>query len=56
VILYACLSGSVPFNIYRKDIPLDMQIRRGLYGFPQSLFGHVTQDAMQLVCNDAHVY
>ncbi|XP_011347433.1 serine/threonine-protein kinase Chk2 isoform X2 [Ooceraea biroi] len=49
VILYACLSGSVPFNIHRTDIPLEAQIRRGLYGFPQSLFGHVSRNATELI-------
>lgn len=55
VILYACLSGSVPFNIHRKDVTLEEQIRYGLYGFPKSLFGHVSQDAIQLVCNDDNI-
>lgn len=49
VILYACLSGAVPFNINRTDVTLDEQIKRGLYGFPQSLFGHISRDAIRLM-------
>lgn len=50
--MYACLSGAVPFNINRTDVTLDEQIKRGLYGFPQSLFGHISRDAIRLVRND----
>ncbi|KAL2739524.1 ovarian-specific serine/threonine-protein kinase Lok-like [Vespula maculifrons] len=49
VILYACLSGAVPFNITCKEVTLQDQIKRGLYGFPSSRFGHVSDKAIDLI-------
>ncbi|XP_076232242.1 serine/threonine-protein kinase Chk2 [Calliopsis andreniformis] len=49
VILYACLSGSVPFNCHNKDISLQEQIRKGQYTFPPSKFGHVSDKAIDLI-------
>ncbi|XP_031850392.1 ovarian-specific serine/threonine-protein kinase Lok isoform X2 [Nomia melanderi] len=49
VILYACLSGSVPFNCADKRISLQEQIKRGYYTFPSSKFGHVSDKALDLI-------
>ncbi|KAI4487422.1 hypothetical protein M0804_005571 [Polistes exclamans] len=49
VILYACLSGSVPFNVTCKEVSLQDQIKRGLYGFPSSKFGQVSDKAIDLI-------
>ncbi|XP_034194757.2 ovarian-specific serine/threonine-protein kinase Lok isoform X1 [Osmia lignaria lignaria] len=49
VILYACLSGSVPFNAQNKNISLQEQIKRGYYSFPVSKFGDVTEKAIDLI-------
>ncbi|XP_076755046.1 ovarian-specific serine/threonine-protein kinase Lok isoform X2 [Xylocopa sonorina] len=49
VILYACLSGSVPFNCHDKNISLQDQIKTGIYSFPPSRFGHVSDKAMDLI-------
>ncbi|XP_015432601.1 PREDICTED: ovarian-specific serine/threonine-protein kinase Lok [Dufourea novaeangliae] len=49
VILYACLSGSVPFNCQDREISLQEQIKRGCYKFPASKFGHVTNKAIDLI-------
>ena len=49
VILYACLSGSVPFNCQNKNISLQDQIKKGHYSFPASKFGHVTDRAIDLI-------
>lgn len=49
VILYACLSGSVPFNCQDKNISLQDQIKKGQYSFPASKFGHITSKAIDLV-------
>ncbi|OAD53344.1 Ovarian-specific serine/threonine-protein kinase Lok [Eufriesea mexicana] len=49
VILYACLSGSVPFNCQDKNISLQDQIKRGYYCFPSSKFGHISNKAIDLV-------
>ncbi|XP_068968652.1 ovarian-specific serine/threonine-protein kinase Lok-like [Bombus flavifrons] len=49
VILYACLSGSVPFNCYDKNMSLQDQIKCGRYGFPPSKFGHITNKAIDLI-------
>ncbi|CAK9828062.1 Ovarian-specific serine/threonine-protein kinase Lok [Anthophora retusa] len=48
VILYACLSGSVPFNCHDKNSMQD-QIKRGCYSFPSTKFGHVTKKAINLI-------
>lgn len=55
MILYACLSGIVPFNIHNNNITLEQQIRRGKYEFPSSRFGHVSYDAIELVCNNNYI-
>lgn len=47
VILYVCLSGISPFNLKNKS--LEEQIRRGIYTFPKSFFGHVSPKAVDLV-------
>ncbi|XP_019885390.1 serine/threonine-protein kinase Chk2 [Camponotus floridanus] len=49
VILYASLSGIVPFNVHNNNITLEQQIRRGRYEFPSSRFGHVSGDAIELI-------
>ncbi|XP_061929105.1 ovarian-specific serine/threonine-protein kinase Lok-like isoform X2 [Apis cerana] len=49
VILYACLSGSVPFNCQDKNISLQDQIKKGQYSFPSSKFGHITSKAIDLI-------
>ncbi|CAD1473708.1 unnamed protein product, partial [Heterotrigona itama] len=49
VILYACLSGSVPFNCQDKNMSLQDQIKRGYYSFPSSKFGHITNKATDLI-------
>nr|XP_012136829.1 PREDICTED: serine/threonine-protein kinase Chk2 isoform X2 [Megachile rotundata] len=49
VILYACLSGAVPFNCQNKNISLQEQIKRGYYSFPPSRFGHVSNKATDLI-------
>ncbi|XP_072765279.1 myosin light chain kinase A isoform X2 [Anoplolepis gracilipes] len=49
VILYACLSGLVPFNAQNKHISLEQQIRRGKYEFPASRFGNVSVYAIELI-------
>ncbi|XP_029161510.1 serine/threonine-protein kinase Chk2-like [Nylanderia fulva] len=49
VILYACLSGIVPFNIHNTNITLEYQIKRGKYQFPSSRFGNVSHDAIELI-------
>ncbi|XP_076183313.1 ovarian-specific serine/threonine-protein kinase Lok isoform X1 [Ptiloglossa arizonensis] len=49
VILYACLSGSVPFNCQDKRVSLQDQIKRGYYTFPTSKFGHITEKAIDLI-------
>lgn len=52
MILYVCLSGSLPFAIHSQNHTLEEQIRRGMYSFPQSHFEHVSKDAIELVRND----
>lgn len=49
VILYACLSGSVPFNCNNPNISLQDQIKRGYYCFPASKFDHVSDKATHLI-------
>ncbi|XP_017886039.1 serine/threonine-protein kinase Chk2-like [Ceratina calcarata] len=49
VILYACLSGIVPFNCKDKTISLQDQIKTGRYAFPQSKFGHISNKAIDLI-------
>ncbi|XP_053987689.1 serine/threonine-protein kinase Chk2-like [Hylaeus anthracinus] len=49
VILYACLSGSVPFNCHDKNSSLQDQIMRGCYSFPVTKFGHVSEKAIDLI-------
>lgn len=49
VILYACLSGCVPFNCNNKNISLQEQIKRGHYNFPPTKFGHVSEKAINLI-------
>lgn len=49
VILYACLSGIVPFNVQNTNITLEKQIRRGKYYFPSSRFGNVSYDGIELI-------
>ncbi|CAK9796429.1 Ovarian-specific serine/threonine-protein kinase Lok [Anthophora plagiata] len=48
VILYACLSGSVPFNCHDRN-SLQDQIKKGCYSFPPAKFGHVTKKAINLI-------
>lgn len=52
VILYACLSGTVPFNVQNQTITLEQQIKHGKYEFPSSRFAHVSYNAIELVCNN----
>lgn len=52
VILYACLSGIVPFNVQNQNITLEQQITCGKYEFPSARFAHVSYDAIELVCNN----
>lgn len=47
VILYVCLSGTIPFQ--NNNITLEEQIRGGLYEFRPSHFQHVSQSAIHLV-------
>ncbi|XP_050456072.1 serine/threonine-protein kinase Chk2-like isoform X3 [Cataglyphis hispanica] len=49
VILYACLSGIVPFNVQNKNITLEQQITCGKYEFPSARFAHVSYDAIELI-------
>ncbi|XP_043258225.1 serine/threonine-protein kinase Chk2-like isoform X1 [Colletes gigas] len=49
VILYACLSGAVPFNCQDKNVSLQDQIMKGYYSFPASKFGHVSEKAINLI-------
>lgn len=49
VILYVCLSGSVPFNCHNKHMSLQDQIKRGHYSFPESRFSHVSERAIDLI-------
>ncbi|KAG7209009.1 hypothetical protein KM043_015176 [Ampulex compressa] len=49
VILYACLSGSVPFNCQSKNMSLQDQIQKGCYSFPANKFGHVSEKAINLI-------
>lgn len=49
VILYACLSGSVPFNCQDKNMSLQDQITSGYYSFPSSKFGPITSKATDLI-------
>ncbi|KOC60563.1 Ovarian-specific serine/threonine-protein kinase Lok [Habropoda laboriosa] len=48
VILYVCLSGSVPFNCHDKN-SMQEQIKKGCYSFPPSKFGLITKKAINLV-------
>lgn len=47
VILYVCLSGTIPFQ--KNDVSLEEQIRCGMYKFRSSHFQHVSQDALKLI-------
>ncbi|XP_078040999.1 ovarian-specific serine/threonine-protein kinase Lok [Augochlora pura] len=49
VILYACLSGSVPFNCHNTKMSLQEQIKKGCYSFPATKFGHVSNKAIELI-------
>ncbi|XP_076283296.1 ovarian-specific serine/threonine-protein kinase Lok [Lasioglossum baleicum] len=49
VILYACLSGTVPFNCHDKKMGLQEQIKRGYYTFPPTKFAHVSDKALDLI-------
>lgn len=49
VILYACLSGTIPFNVHSREVSLKDQIVRGLYAFPVSKFGNVSSKAIDLI-------
>ena len=48
VILYVCLGGVFPFDTQR---PILDQVLRGEFFFPDEQFGHVTDSAIDLICN-----
>ncbi|KAK7862770.1 hypothetical protein R5R35_013833 [Gryllus longicercus] len=49
VILYVCLSGSLPFSSERQDMTLGEQICSGSYSFPVRYWKGVTKKAIDLV-------
>ncbi|GLG98422.1 Ovarian-specific serine/threonine-protein kinase Lok [Gryllus bimaculatus] len=49
VILYVCLSGSLPFSSERQDMTLGEQICSGSYSFPERYWRGVTKKAIDLV-------
>lgn len=49
VILYACLSGVVPFNCHDRNMSLQDQIKGGHYKLYPSKFGHVSMKAKDLI-------
>lgn len=49
VILFACLSGGLPFNMNREDMSLDEQIRRGNYSFSSLVWRNVSPSAKGLI-------
>jgi len=53
VILYVSLSGRVPFS--NNNATLADQIKGGMYEFG-SYFTLVSQDAINLVCNNVCIY
>ncbi|XP_032683989.1 ovarian-specific serine/threonine-protein kinase Lok-like [Odontomachus brunneus] len=48
VILYVCLGGVLPFHTQNK-MSLEVQIKNGLYVFPKTCFGHVSEEAIDLI-------
>lgn len=54
MILYVCLSGTVPFQ--NNNASLEEQIRGGLYECRPSHFQNVSQDAIKLVRDNACIY
>ncbi|XP_049776151.1 ovarian-specific serine/threonine-protein kinase Lok-like [Schistocerca cancellata] len=49
VILYACLSGYLPFSPDNKKVPLKEQIRKGNYSFPIQYWRGVSPEAIDLI-------
>ncbi|XP_014479286.1 PREDICTED: ovarian-specific serine/threonine-protein kinase Lok-like [Dinoponera quadriceps] len=49
VILYACLSGVLPFSPGSRRYTLEQQIRYGIYSFRKPHFEHVSQEAQDLI-------
>lgn len=48
-LLFAMLSGSVPFSPEYKPHDLNVQIKKGIYSFHRGIWGNVSENAKQLI-------